>query len=362
LKLPHGYTRSVSVVGLSDAAFRLHFAALDWCGEQRTGGRIGALHLRALPLAPTGRRLVAAVAELVAVGLWATRFQAAVDAWQIVDAEEFDAVASAELSAKRAEAGRKGGRAKKSVDVPMEIKDQARQALTRALARGEVTRGPCAVCGDPSAHGHHWDYSRPLDVVWLCHAHHEQEHTRLRKELAASKLPEPDEQRTSKLLSNEQASGSVPGRDPSSPLVLPSPDSLSGSDSSLSQASAERPESFSLVGATEAKRARRKALSHLVPEGWEPSGEHRKIAREFGADFDLELAKFRDHEFATARSDWNRAFRNWLRKDQPRRFAKPPGAIQHEAHIDHNRRPESRRLDLPERRGGVGLAFGGTKT
>jgi hypothetical protein len=271
VKLPHGYTRSVSVTRLSDAAFRLHLSALDWCAEQKTNGQITRVDFRALPNAPTGKRLEAALTELVTGGLWSWA-----GTWQITDAEQADS----RLSEKRAEAGRRGG-------------------LAKAMALAKQT--------------------------------------------------------PSNLLSKGEASGT----DPSSPLVLPSPDSLSGSDSSLSQASAERPESFSLVGATEAKRARRKALSHLVPEGWEPSGEHRKIAREFGADFDLELAKFRDHEFATARSDWNRAFRNWLRKDQPRRFAKPPGAIQHAEHIEHNRRPESRRLDLPERRGGVGLAFGG---
>lgn len=32
------------------------------------------------------------------------------------------------------------------------------------------------------------------------------------------------------------------------------------------------------------------------------------------ADFDRELAKFRDHTFKTAHSDWPAAFRNWLRR------------------------------------------------
>jgi hypothetical protein len=358
VKLPHGYTRSVAVVRLSDAAFRLHFAALDWCGEQGTDGRIYEADLPALPMVPTGRRLVGAVSELVAVGLWSPRFLVDVNIWQLADAPRADSG----LSEKRAEAGRRGGlkagesRRANAIQEPEEVKLRARQLMARAISRGELLREPCSVCGNQESQGHHTDYSKPLEVVWLCSQHHTEEHTRLRTE-QASKLLQPTEQKRSNLLQPNEANAT----DPSSPLVLPSPDSLSGSDSSLSQADpAELPESFSLVGAPAAKKVRRKALWHTVPAEWEPSPEHVKIARDRGVDFVNELAKFRDHEFGVARSDANRAFRNWLRRASPERTGPnqppPPGFI------DHNRRPESRRLDLPERRGGVGLAFGGTKT
>lgn len=48
-----------------------------------------------------------------------------------------------------------------------------------ALRRGDLVRGPCAVCGEPKTEGHHTDYTKPLDVVWLCPEHHREEHRRL---------------------------------------------------------------------------------------------------------------------------------------------------------------------------------------
>lgn len=48
----------------------------------------------------------------------------------------------------------------------------AHQAVHRALKAGKLTRGPCLHCGDPRVQAHHRDYSRPLDVVWVCFACH----------------------------------------------------------------------------------------------------------------------------------------------------------------------------------------------
>lgn len=55
-------------------------------------------------------------------------------------------------------------------------KHAAHLALTAAIRRGELVRGPCEVCGDPMTDGHHDDYSKPLDVRWLCRTHHIEHH------------------------------------------------------------------------------------------------------------------------------------------------------------------------------------------
>ena len=52
----------------------------------------------------------------------------------------------------------------------------ARQALGVAVRTGQIRKRPCEHCGAKKVHGHHPDYSRPLDVVWLCPPCHRKEH------------------------------------------------------------------------------------------------------------------------------------------------------------------------------------------
>lgn len=59
-------------------------------------------------------------------------------------------------------------------------KRKARNILTTALAKGEIQRLPCAVCGSPQSEGHHDDYFKPLEIRWFCHSHHMAEHKRIR--------------------------------------------------------------------------------------------------------------------------------------------------------------------------------------
>jgi hypothetical protein len=51
----------------------------------------------------------------------------------------------------------------------------AKVIFGNALRDGVVLRQPCIICGE-KAEGHHPDYSRPLDVVWLCKKHHMDAH------------------------------------------------------------------------------------------------------------------------------------------------------------------------------------------
>lgn len=52
----------------------------------------------------------------------------------------------------------------------------ARSKLNDAIKLGKIERGDCEVCGRADAHAHHEDYSKPLDVRWLCSRHHTDEH------------------------------------------------------------------------------------------------------------------------------------------------------------------------------------------
>ena len=58
-------------------------------------------------------------------------------------------------------------------------KVRAQSMARNAVARGKLIKGPCADCGTTERiHGHHEDYSKPLDVVWLCPRHHGDRHRR----------------------------------------------------------------------------------------------------------------------------------------------------------------------------------------
>lgn len=47
-------------------------------------------------------------------------------------------------------------------------KVRARRQLKYAVRTGRIQRKPCAYCGNPKSQGHHHDYSKPLDVTWMC--------------------------------------------------------------------------------------------------------------------------------------------------------------------------------------------------
>ena len=54
-------------------------------------------------------------------------------------------------------------------------KRAARSKTYYAIKSGKLLEMPCIVCGD-KAEAHHPDYSRPLDVIWLCKKHHTEVH------------------------------------------------------------------------------------------------------------------------------------------------------------------------------------------
>jgi hypothetical protein len=54
--------------------------------------------------------------------------------------------------------------------------NMARSLLNDAIRTGKMTKGACVICGEVRTQGHHSDYSKPLDVIWLCQSHHRQLH------------------------------------------------------------------------------------------------------------------------------------------------------------------------------------------
>lgn len=74
-------------------------------------------------------------------------------------------------------------RARSYRGAPLE-KRRARKAVFKAVERGELVPQPCEICaadgvlhdGRRMVQAHHDDYSRPLEVRWLCTQHHGETH------------------------------------------------------------------------------------------------------------------------------------------------------------------------------------------
>ena len=69
-----------------------------------------------------------------------------------------------------------GNRAKRAYLERNPAKRAAHIATGNAIRDGKLTRQPCEVCGEVKAQAHHDDYSKPLDVRWLCSTHHAEWH------------------------------------------------------------------------------------------------------------------------------------------------------------------------------------------
>lgn len=56
------------------------------------------------------------------------------------------------------------------------IRAHANMLLNRAVRKGKVIKQNCGVCSSVRTVAHHPDYSRPLEVLWLCELHHKEWH------------------------------------------------------------------------------------------------------------------------------------------------------------------------------------------
>jgi len=52
------------------------------------------------------------------------------------------------------------------------IERAAHDAVKNALKNGTMQAQPCEICGDLNSETHHDDYTKPLDVRWLCKIDH----------------------------------------------------------------------------------------------------------------------------------------------------------------------------------------------
>ena len=58
---------------------------------------------------------------------------------------------------------------------------KANIVVGNALRDGKLQKDPCHICGRFDVEGHHPDYDRPLDVVWLCTPHHKEVHAMIKE-------------------------------------------------------------------------------------------------------------------------------------------------------------------------------------
>jgi hypothetical protein len=59
----------------------------------------------------------------------------------------------------------------------------ANTMTTNAIRDNRLTKQPCIVCGASKVEAHHKDYYKPLEVTWLCKAHHLHVHGKQDREL-----------------------------------------------------------------------------------------------------------------------------------------------------------------------------------
>lgn len=53
---------------------------------------------------------------------------------------------------------------------------KAHWTVSNAIRDGRLHRQPCEKCGSERSDAHHADYSKPLEVQWLCRKHHGEQH------------------------------------------------------------------------------------------------------------------------------------------------------------------------------------------
>ncbi len=67
-------------------------------------------------------------------------------------------------------------------DLRLQQRHKARWITNKAIKSGILIKMPCVSCGEYKSEAHHPDYSKPLEVVWLCRPCHNKEHRNAKAE------------------------------------------------------------------------------------------------------------------------------------------------------------------------------------
>lgn len=72
---------------------------------------------------------------------------------------------------------RSGDGDKLSFGCQYAAREESKKIYLKAKHQNDLIPQPCEICGDlKRVHGHHEDYSDPLNVIWLCPSHHMKAH------------------------------------------------------------------------------------------------------------------------------------------------------------------------------------------
>lgn len=69
----------------------------------------------------------------------------------------------------------------KSYRLKHPLRAKACGIMWYGLKTGKIKKQPCRDCEREDTQGHHCDYSKPLDVIWLCPIHHKLEHVKMKE-------------------------------------------------------------------------------------------------------------------------------------------------------------------------------------
>jgi len=72
-----------------------------------------------------------------------------------------------------------------SINFPEKIK--AKNKAHSAFRKGLILKQDCSVCGCAKSEMHHPDYSKPLDIIWLCPKHHKRLHAEIKLKMASKR-------------------------------------------------------------------------------------------------------------------------------------------------------------------------------